>query len=53
MVGELREFEQALPSRNYPGLKLQAEIIPDEDHLTSFPAIVTRGLMWALPARRS
>jgi predicted alpha/beta superfamily hydrolase len=52
MVGELREFEQALRSRNYHGLKLQAEIIPDEDHLTSFPAIVTRGLMWALPAKR-
>jgi uncharacterized protein len=52
MIADLREFEQALRSRNYPGLKLSTEIIPGEDHLTVFPAIVTRGLLWALPAKR-
>ncbi len=52
MVAELQEFEKALRSRNYPGLRLTTEIIPDEDHLTVFPAIVTRGLLWALPAKR-
>lgn len=53
MVAELQEFERALRSRNYPGLRLITEIIPDEDHLTVFPAIITRGLLWALPAKRS
>ena len=52
MIADLKEFEQALRSRNYPGLKLSSEIIPGEDHLTVFPAIVTRGLLWALPAKR-
>ena len=53
MIAELQEFEKALRSRNYAGLKLTTEIIPDEDHLTVFPAIITRGLLWALPAKRS
>ncbi|KFC63576.1 putative esterase precursor [Bosea sp. LC85] len=53
MIAELQEFEKALRSRNYPGLRLTTEIIQDEDHLTVFPAIITRGLMWALPAKRS
>jgi predicted alpha/beta superfamily hydrolase len=52
MIADLKEFEQALRSRNYPSLKLSSEIIPGEDHLTVFPAIVTRGLLWALPAKR-
>jgi len=52
MIADFREFEQALRARSYPGLKLSTEIIPGEDHLTVFPAIVTRGLLWALPARR-
>lgn len=53
MIADLQEFEKALRSHNYPGLKLTTEIIQDEDHLTVFPAIITRGLMWALPAKRS
>lgn len=52
MIADLQEFEKALRSRDYPGLSLTSEIIPGEDHLTVFPAIITRGLMWALPARR-
>jgi predicted alpha/beta superfamily hydrolase len=52
MVGDFRAFEQALRSRNYPGLRLTTEVIGEEDHLTAFPAIVTRGLLWALPASR-
>ncbi|TCR67318.1 alpha/beta hydrolase-fold protein [Bosea sp. BK604] len=52
MIGDLQGFEKALAGRNYPGLKLTSQIIQDEDHLTVFPAIVTRGLQWALPARR-
>lgn len=52
MVGDFRAFEQALRARNYPGLNLTTEIVPEEDHLTAFPAIATRGLLWALPAKR-
>lgn len=52
MVGDFRAFEQALRGRNYPSLKLTTEVIGEEDHLTAFPAIVTRGLLWALPASR-
>ncbi|MBX9909653.1 MAG: alpha/beta hydrolase [Beijerinckiaceae bacterium] len=52
MVADFRAFEQALRGRNYPGLRLTTEVIGEEDHLTAFPAIVTRGLLWALPASR-
>ena len=52
MVADFRAFEQALRGRNYPGLKLPTEVIGEEDHLTALPAIVTRGLLWALPAGR-
>jgi hypothetical protein len=52
MIGDLQAFEKALTSRNYPGLKLKSEIIPDEDHLTVFPTIITRGLQWALSVKR-
>ena len=53
MIGDLRAFEQALRSRSYPGLRLTTEIVGDEDHLTVFPSIITRGLLWAVPARLS
>jgi predicted alpha/beta superfamily hydrolase len=49
MVRDLSDFDRALKSRHYPGLNVQMKIIDDEDHLTVFPAIITRGLMWALP----
>ena len=52
MVADFRAFEQALRSRGYPGLKLTTEVVGDEDHLTVFPSIITRGLLWAVPARR-
>lgn len=52
MIADLAEFEKALRSRDYPGLSLTSEIIPGEDHLTVFPSVITRGLMWALPAKR-
>jgi predicted alpha/beta superfamily hydrolase len=52
MVGDLKKFEAALRSRHYPGLHLQSKVFADEDHLTVFPGIVTRGLKWALPGKR-
>lgn len=52
MIGDLQAFEKALKERSYPGLKLKSEIIPDEDHLTVFPTIITHGLQWALSVKR-
>lgn len=49
MVRDLRAFTAALKSRNYPGLEMTSIVIPDEDHLTVAPIIMTRGLRWALP----
>ena len=53
MVRDLRKFEAQLRSRRYPGLHIESKVIDDEDHLTVYPAAITRGLMWALPAQRS
>lgn len=50
MVQDMREFERALKSRNYPSLRIHSQVIADEDHLTVAPAIITRGLLWALAA---
>lgn len=49
MVRDVRAFKAALKSRNYPGLKIHADVIPEEDQLTVGPAVITRGLRWALP----
>lgn len=51
MVRDLRKFEAQLRSRRYPGLRIESKVIDDEDHLTVYPAAITRGLMWALPAQ--
>lgn len=53
MVRDLQSLEHLLESRSYPGLEVQTTIINDEDHLTVFPVLITRGLKWAVPARRS
>ncbi len=49
MVGDVRSFEQRLRGRGYPGLHVESEVLPGEDHLTVFPGMATRGLLWALP----
>ena len=51
MIADMKALEAALRGRNYPGLTLTSEIIAGEDHLSVFPAIVTRGLLQALPAQ--
>jgi len=51
MIKDARVFEMQLKARHYPSLSIRSEVIDDEDHLTVFPAIATRGLLWALPAR--
>lgn len=49
MIGDLREFRRRLGSRGYAGLKIAYDLVDDEDHLTVYPASITRGLHWALP----
>jgi len=49
MVGDMTRFQQSLESRRYPGLRIESEILPDEDHLTVLPRTITHGLLWALP----
>lgn len=49
MVGDMLRFERTLKSRGYPGLQIQSEVLPDEDHLTGLPRTITHGLLWALP----
>ncbi len=49
MVGDTRGFEQRMRARKYPGLRIGIDILPDQDHLTVFPEMATRGLLWALP----
>jgi len=49
---DMQAFERVLRSRRYPGLRIRSTVIDDEDHLTVFPAIITRGLTAVLaPAR--
>jgi predicted alpha/beta superfamily hydrolase len=49
MVGDARTFEERLASRGYRSLSISSEVIEGEDHLTVFPATISRGLLWALP----
>jgi predicted alpha/beta superfamily hydrolase len=51
MIRDLQTLEQLLISRRYPKLQIKTAIIEDEDHLTVFPALITRGMKWALPRR--
>jgi hypothetical protein len=45
----MKAFELRLESRDYKGLSVDSAVLADEDHLTIFPALVSRGLLWALP----
>jgi predicted alpha/beta superfamily hydrolase len=44
MVADLREFDAALKSHRYPGLRTQLEVFPGEDHASVFPILLTHGL---------
>jgi predicted alpha/beta superfamily hydrolase len=52
MVRNARRFMDELKAKHYPGLHIQMTTVPDEDHLTVFPAVFTRGLLWALPGKK-
>lgn len=49
IVDDTLLFEKTLKSRNYPGLQIQSQIIADEDHLSVFPAMISRALLKLLP----
>lgn len=51
LVGDMHAFAERLRRRGYPGLRVEAAVIADEDHFTVFPALISRGLVRALPGR--
>ena len=44
MVGDAETFARTLRDRHYPSLRLEAEVLNDEDHLTAAPRGATHGL---------
>ena len=48
LVKDMQEMEKQLRARKYPNLTVKAQVMQDEDHLTVFPSLITRGLMGAL-----
>jgi len=44
MVADLKEFDAALKSRHYRGLRTRLEVFPGEDHASVFPLVFTHGL---------
>lgn len=49
MVKDTRAFARKLKSRRYPSLIIDKKVLRDEDHLTIYPSLISRGLLWALP----
>lgn len=47
MVGDMQQFANQLSARPYPNLDITTLEIPGEDHLTVYPAAITRALEWA------
>lgn len=52
MVADMRAFEKTLQSRRYANFSIASTVLADEDHLTVFPAALTRALQWAVPPKR-
>jgi hypothetical protein len=44
MVADLCDFDAALKTHRYPGLKMTLEVFADEDHASVFPLVLTHGL---------
>lgn len=51
MVGDNARFAAVLAARRYPGLRLQASVLPGEDHFTVYPSVMTRALLEVLPGQ--
>lgn len=48
-VRDMRALVQKLQSRRYANLTISADVIADEDHLSVYPALISRGLVKVLP----
>lgn len=44
MVADLSDFDTALKSHRYPGLRTRLAVFADEDHASVFPLVLTHGL---------
>ena len=53
MVGDNAAFAALLRGRGYLGLRLQSDVLADEDHLSVAPRGFTKGLLHTLPAPES
>lgn len=51
MVRNMLALDKQLQERHYPQLALTTRTIPDEGHLSGYPAFITQGLLWALPLK--
>ncbi|WP_337881157.1 alpha/beta hydrolase-fold protein [Rheinheimera sp.] len=49
MVADTQKFAVLLQSRQYPSLQLRHQVIPDEDHLSVFPRMISDALLQLLP----
>jgi predicted alpha/beta superfamily hydrolase len=52
MVSNMLALDKQLKARKYPQLLLNTHVIPDQGHLSGYPAFITQGLYWALPVKR-
>ena len=51
IVRDMRKFAADLSARRYRSLRIEAHVLPDEDHFTVFPSLITRALLKGLPGR--
>ena len=49
MLTDAQTFEKSLRSHNYINLKLQVEVLKNENHHSVFPALLSKGLMKSIP----
>jgi len=48
LVRDMQLLQSRLEARRYPGLRIQSQVLADEDHLSVNPSAFSRGLLWAL-----
>lgn len=51
MVADMKAMDRTLRSRNFPSLRMQSEVLNDEDHVSVAPCGFTHGLKYLLPAK--
>jgi uncharacterized protein len=53
MLDYMMALDRQLKARRYSQLTLVTETLPGEEHLSVYPTFITRGLLWALPLKKS